>query len=37
VQAWVAEEGVGGALLRDAVHIVDGTPRVLSRYHSVLT
>ena len=36
VQAWVAEEGVGGVLLRDAVHVVDGTPRVLSRYGSEL-
>ena len=36
VQAWAAEEGVGGVLLRDAVHVVDGTPRVLSRYRSTL-
>jgi len=36
VQAWVAEEGVGGVLQRDAVHVVDGTPRVLSRYRSEL-
>jgi Xaa-Pro dipeptidase len=36
VQAWVAEEGVGGALQRDTVHVVDGTPRVLSRYRSDL-
>jgi len=36
VQAWVAEEGVGGVLLRDAVHVVDGTASVLSRYRSSL-
>jgi Xaa-Pro aminopeptidase len=36
VQAWVAEEGAGGVLLRDTVHVVDGTPRVLSRYRSAL-
>jgi Xaa-Pro aminopeptidase len=36
VQAWVSEEGVGGVLLRDAVHVVDGTPQVLSRYRSTL-
>jgi Xaa-Pro dipeptidase len=36
VQAWVAEEGTGGVLLRDVVHLVDGTPRVLSRYRSAL-
>ena len=35
-QAWAAEEGVGGVLLRDAVHVVDGTPRVLSRYPSTI-
>jgi Xaa-Pro aminopeptidase len=32
VQAWVAETGTGGVLERDVVHVVDGTPRVLSRY-----
>jgi Xaa-Pro dipeptidase len=36
VQAWATEEGVGGVLLRDAVHVVDGTPRVLSRYPSTI-
>jgi len=36
VQAWVTEEGTGGVLLRDVVHLVDGTPRVLSRYGSTL-
>jgi Xaa-Pro dipeptidase len=36
VQAWVAEEGTGGVLLRDVVHLVDGTPRVLTRYRSTL-
>ena len=36
VQAWVAEEGTGGVLLRDVVHLVDGTPRVLTRYRSAL-
>jgi Xaa-Pro aminopeptidase len=36
VGAWVAEEGVGGVLLRETVHVVDGTPRVLSRYRSTL-
>ena len=36
VQAWVAREGTGGVLLRDVVHVGDGTPRVLSRYASAL-
>ena len=36
VQAWVAEEGVGGVLERDVVHVLDGTPHVLSRYRSEL-
>ena len=37
VQAWVAEEGVGGVLQRDVVHVVDGTPRIISRYGRTLT
>jgi len=36
VQAWAGREGTGGVLLRDVVHVVDGTPRVLSRYRSTL-
>ena len=36
VQAWAGREGIGGVLLRDVVHVVDGTPRVLSRYRSSL-
>jgi Xaa-Pro dipeptidase len=34
VQAWASEEGTGGVLQRDVVHVIDGTPRVLSRYRS---
>ncbi len=36
VSAWVAEEGVGGVVQRDVVHVVDGTPRILSRYARAL-
>jgi Xaa-Pro dipeptidase len=32
VQAWVAERGMGGCLLRDTVLIESEGPRLLTRY-----